>query len=336
MYKSRKKIIAVGCVSLVVLVGFGVGAWAIIDASYKNPSGDATQSKYFGATEYLSNNNGQFDVNTMSVSDWINYNMPQTLLVTKNSDGSKTLDFYNVSYSSNSDLDTFVNTNKYIHLIAEVKLQTSATSYNYTIYTNPYASNTGGAGGNLELASSNNSISGNTISIDNKVGWSDKDTNIVLNITSNTTDPATADNSNTQTINKEYISSQNISGYSVKYTDNEVTTLDANNQQTGGTSTRTFSVANGNNVYTETYTKQLTSDNNNFTIKYNGSLDSSLTAAYTYNTINDSTYYYGITYTNNSNTPINSISTYQSMWFNNDSWQMSLPKDINLFFFLFS
>lgn len=331
MYKSRKKIIAVGCVSVIVLVGFGVGAWAIIDASYKNPTGDATQSKYYGATEYLSGSNGQFDVNTMSVSDWINYNMPQTLLVTQNSDGSKTLDFYNVSYNANSDLDTFVNNNKYTNLIAEIKLQSTASSYNYSVYTNPYANN----GNPYELASSDNSVSGNSISISNKVGWSDNNTSISLNMSSNTTDPATSNNSNTQTVIKQYISSQDVSGYSLKYTDQEVTTLDANNQQTGGTSTRTFSVANGNSTYTETYTKQLTANNNSFSIQYKGSLDSSITAFYTYNEINDSTYYYGIAYSSSNYPSITSLSIYQSMWYNHNSWQMSLPKDINLFFFLF-
>lgn len=334
MYKSRKKIIAVGCISVVVLVGFGVGAWAIVEASYKNPTGDATQTKYYGATEYLGDNNGQLDINTMSISDWINFNMPQTLIVNTNTDGSKTLDFYNVTYGNASSLDSFVNTYKYKSLIAEIKLQNpSSTSYDYTVYTNPYA------GGNnpYELVSSNNSISGTNISIDNKLAWSDKDIAITLNNTSSTTDPASDTNSNTQTVTNEYMSSQSYSGYSLKYTDKEVTTLDSNNQQTGGTSTRTFSVTNGNNIYTETYVKQLTANNNNFSITYNGPLNSSLTATYTYNTISGtSSYYYGISYTNNSGTSITSISMYQNMWYNNNSWQMSLPKDISLFFFLFN
>lgn len=343
MYKSRKKIIGVGCVSAVVLVGFGVGAWAIIDASYKNPSGDATQSKYYGATEYLSENNGQLDINTMSVSDWINYNMPKTLVVNENSDGSKVLDFYNTSFSATTTntLENFINTNKYKNLIAEVKLQSTANSYNYKVYTNPYAEGINP----LEIATSDNSISGNNISINNKVSWLNQSAAITLNQTQSSTNQGDSTNSNTTTVTKVYNTSQDYSGHSLQYKDVEVSTKDDSGNITTGTSTRTYSVKSGDNSYEETYTKQLNS--NNFTISYKGALDSTLTATYTTthsssatktdDSLSDSNasvqYYYSITYANGS-TQVSAISTYQRLWFNNNAWQMSLSKDINLFFFL--
>ena len=340
MYKSRKKIIGVGCVSAVVLVGFGVGAWAIIDASYKNPSGDAIQSKYYGATEYLSENNGQLDINTMSVSDWINYNMPQTLVVNQNEDGSKVLDFYNTSFtaSATNTLENFVNTNKYKNLIAEIKLQSTDTSYNYSVYTNPYARGVNP----LELASSSNSISGNSISINNTFGWKDEKTAITLNLTNKNEETGSESNSNTTTTSKIYDTTQNFSGHSLQYKDVVVSTKDDSGNITTSTTTKTYSVKSGDFSYEETYTKQLNS--NSFSISYKGSLNSTLTARYTTTQSSSgetgdvtaaSTYYYSITYTSGTNsTPVTAVSTYQGLWFKNNAWQMSLSKDINLFFFL--
>ncbi len=79
MYKSRQKIIGVSLASFVVLAGFAIGSWAIIDASNRMPRGDANVSRYQGLTKYLGD--GSLNINKMSISDWVNLNYPTKILV---------------------------------------------------------------------------------------------------------------------------------------------------------------------------------------------------------------------------------------------------------------
>lgn len=342
MYKSRKKILAVSGISVVVLSGFAIGAWAIIDASYKNPSGDALQAKYYGATEYLSDNGagGQLDINTMSISDWINYNMPQTVVVTKNNN-TTSYDFYTANYTGN-DLSAFIKQNGTNSLIARVNLNTATnSSYSYEVYTNPNVSN-------QFVGSSNTTKNGNSITMTNKFGWSNNETSVDFNKygQTETKDEYNASNIKTSTTTTDTFRGT-LNNLSLSYEDSVKTNYNTDANQTINSieTTKTFSTSYQDSKYTQTYTKTESKSNSannyNFDITYKGTLSNSLRASYTTtaNPTQDQQYYYRISYSNNG-TNVTGITQYQGLWLKTNSngenaWQMSLSKDINLFFFNF-
>lgn len=122
MYKNRKRMLLVGGASAAVLAAFGVGSWAIIEASKKVPLDDSMIASLSGST--LNNKgNVKFLYGQMSISDWMFYSMPQFSVETT-VEGVKTVNYY-------SDLD-FLITNGHNYLTQE-KLDNNDKNLLYSI-----------------------------------------------------------------------------------------------------------------------------------------------------------------------------------------------------------
>lgn len=158
MYKSRQKAIGVAAISIVVLSAFAIGSWAIIDASYKNPRGDAKLSYYSGVTQYLNRGgtmDGSLNVNSLSINDWINLNMPTKVLFEKTNTG---FDGYYYTFDDNSKAPTTKDDLKKLNddvnakaFIAKVSFSISGSSYSYSVFTKDFLNNKEIELGNLNL-----------------------------------------------------------------------------------------------------------------------------------------------------------------------------------------
>lgn len=145
MYKSRQKAIGVAAISVLVLSAFAIGSWAIIDASYKNPRGDAKLSYYSGVTQYLNRGgllDGSLNINSLSINDWINLNMPTKVLFEKTNNG---FDGYYYTFDNNSTApktrDELKKLNNDINakaFIAKVSFSIGNNSYSYSVSTRDF------------------------------------------------------------------------------------------------------------------------------------------------------------------------------------------------------
>lgn len=93
MNKAQKKIVGISIASCAVLSIFASASWAIVQSSNIVPR-DTSLNKYSNLTNALTWNNGVFKPQTMSVSDWININVPSKMLVEKTNDNSFILYLY--------------------------------------------------------------------------------------------------------------------------------------------------------------------------------------------------------------------------------------------------
>ncbi len=102
MYRNRKKMLLIAGTSVVVLAGFGAGAWAIIDSSSRIPSDNEMLTQVVGATTY--GDSTPLEYNRMSVSDWMFYNMPKFAVpIEESSEGITSINFYKaIEFEKNS------------------------------------------------------------------------------------------------------------------------------------------------------------------------------------------------------------------------------------------
>lgn len=148
MYKSRQKAIGVAAISVLVLSAFAIGSWAIIDASYKNPRGDAKLSYYSGITQYLNRGgtmDGSLNINSLSINDWINLNMPTKVLFEKTNNG---FDGFYYTFDDNSkapktkeELMKLNNDVKSKSFIARVSFSIVGSSYSYSVFSKDFLNN---------------------------------------------------------------------------------------------------------------------------------------------------------------------------------------------------
>lgn len=158
MYKSRQKAIGVAVISVAVLSAFAIGSWAIIDASYKNPRGDAKLSYYSGVTQYLNRGgtlDGSLNINSLSINDWINLNMPTRVLFEKTTNG---FDGYYYTFDENSKApktkDELMKLNNDANakaFIARISFSIFGNSYNYSVFTKDFLNNKEVELGSLKL-----------------------------------------------------------------------------------------------------------------------------------------------------------------------------------------
>lgn len=93
MNKAQKKIIGISIASCAVLSIFASTAWVIVESSNIVPR-DTSLNKYSNLTSALAWNNGLFIPQKMSISDWINVNVPSKMLVEKTNNNSFILYLY--------------------------------------------------------------------------------------------------------------------------------------------------------------------------------------------------------------------------------------------------
>ena len=177
MYRNRKKIILVGVTSILVLAGFGVGAWAIVNSSNRVPQDDKIASNLAGSTIYCGDT--AFAYKQMSITDWLVYNMPRYAFLVDDgkSDGFIDVEFFSTDFRpannstvTSSDLMNPINENAHLYTM---KISTDFSQEE--IWTS-------GKHGNepIMLVSSTISSSSNTATISNKYWWSNESQNIKL------------------------------------------------------------------------------------------------------------------------------------------------------------
>lgn len=125
MYKSRKKIITLTSASAIVLGGFGVGAYYIVDSFNTGELKDKTQALYNGATSALE---VPFDTTkNISLMDWIFVNMPTTFVFNR---------INGTNGTSSNFLIEIINNKKIT--ICTVDYTATASGYNLSFNTPAY------------------------------------------------------------------------------------------------------------------------------------------------------------------------------------------------------
>lgn len=142
MYRNRKKMIIIGCTSVVVLAGFSVAAWAIIQSTKNVPTDSKVAAALSGNTIYLGNGR-QFEYGKMSFNDWLLYNMPKTVKLTK-SNGISTYTYYTGSATgSSTDIGTLIATVTYNEATKNTQIFTGNPTDNLELVNSTVSENSG-------------------------------------------------------------------------------------------------------------------------------------------------------------------------------------------------
>lgn len=252
MYRNRKKMIIIGCTSVVVLAGFSVGAWAIINSTKKVPTDNSIASKLSGNTIYLGSGR-QFVYGKMSFNDWLLYNMPKSVKVS-NSNGVSTYSYYTESNASGL-------------LIATATIKESDS--NNALIT----LSTGSPSNSLELVSSTSSKTNDNISYTNNYPAVDSKT-YSTSFTKNTSDS-----------NYKYSGSS----YSILFSESSSGSSGDTETRETTTSTKTYTTQITSNTNANLWKKvvSITNNGNNITSTYSSDQlgsGASLTVTYISNT----------------------------------------------------
>lgn len=256
MYRNRKKMIIIGCTSVVVLAGFSVGAWAIINSTKKVPTDNSIASKLSGNTIYLGSGR-QFVYGKMSFNDWLLYNMPKSVKVSNNN-GVSTYSYYTESNAGGL-------------LIATATIKESDS--NNALIT----LSTGSPSNSLELVSSTSSKTNDNISYTNNYPAVDSKT-YSTSFTKNTSDS-----------NYKYSGSS----YSILFSESSSGSSGDTETRETTTSTKTYTTQITSNTNANLWKKvvSITSGGNNITSTYSSDQlgsGASLNVTYISNTNNGS------------------------------------------------
>lgn len=142
MYRNRKKMIIIGCTSVVVLAGFSVAAWAIIQSTKNVPTDSKVAAALSGNTIYLGNGR-QFEYGKMSFNDWLLYNMPKTVKLTKSNDISTYTYYTGSATGSSTDIGTLIATVTYNEATKNIQIFTGNPTDNLELVNSTVSENSG-------------------------------------------------------------------------------------------------------------------------------------------------------------------------------------------------